>query len=189
MVLSLPHMRIPALTASAAMVLVCSLGASSVAMAQDPQRFTSATGHFSITFPGAVEESTDTTALDDGRILTLGMASHAPNDDVVYMASWTDMSNVVPDDASIKSLLENSRDGSTGSMGATEVKTLALDPVGIHPFIEFTFGSDAMVGRERIYFVNKTQYALMTIFANVKSVPASAEAFIRSFTFDPPAKK
>lgn len=161
--------------------VICVMGMAGLAAAQEPQRYTSTSGHFSITFPGPFEESSDTTVLGDGRVLTVNMASYAPSDEVVYMTSWVDMRDILSDDASVTNLLVNSRDGSTNSMGATRVNTVAMDATSDRPFIEFTFATEDLVGKERIYMVDNYQYALMTIFSKAMGVPSSADDFIRSF--------
>ncbi len=143
-------------------------------------KYSSSLGSFSINFPGAYEESTQMDTSDAGKPFKIHFASYTPNDDVVYMAGWIDMYNIYPADKSLKQILEDSRDGAMESLKATNIKTLNTSLVG-EPYIEFTFGSEDMVGKERIYLINKFQYSIITLFAKTKVLPADADKFITSF--------
>ena len=96
------------------------------------------------------------------------------------MAGWIDMNSFYPDGKAIKEMLENSRDGAIASMKATSVTTLAT-VVSENPYIEFTFETDDLVGKDRIYLINKIQYSLITIFSKGVGVKPSADKFIMSF--------
>jgi hypothetical protein len=162
-------------------ILTCCLYLSGRATAQEGQRYSSSPGRFSITFPGPVEESVDTTRTDAGTIMDVHLITYAPSDEVVYMTSWVDMTDLLGEDAAMKGLLERSRDGSTTAMEATSVNTTALDTSGTRPFIEFTFAATDLVGKERIYMVDKFQYALITLFPTSTGIPPEADTFFASF--------
>ncbi len=142
--------------------------------------YTSAEGHFSITFPGKPEESVQDDRTEDNVIFKIHLATVAPSDDEVYMTGWIDMRSFYPKDKAIKQMLEDSRDGATASMRATKVTTLATD-LGDKPYIEFTFETEEFTGKDRIYVINKFQYSIITIFSLKKGILPSADKFISSF--------
>ena len=144
------------------------------------QKYSSTAGRYSISFPGKPEESTQDDKTEDGTPFKIHFASYSPNDSEVYMAGWIDMTNFYPKDLELKQMLENSRDGATGSMKATKVETTAIN-LGENPYIEFTFASEEFMGKDRIYLINKFQYSLITIFSLSKGVPPIADKFIGSF--------
>ncbi len=144
------------------------------------QKFTSQDGHYSISFPGKPEESTQDDKSDDGTPFKIHLTNYSPNDDEVYMVGWIDMNAFFPKDLSMKQMLENSRDGATGSMKATKVTTIETN-LGAKPYIEFTFAADGFIGKDRIYIINKFQYSIITIFSDKTGISANADKFIQSF--------
>lgn len=144
--------------------------------------YTSVEGHFSMSFPGKPEESVEDEKSDNGNTFKMHLVSYSPSDNEVYMAGWVDLTSFYPDDKPIKEMLENSRDGAAKSMGATDVKNIKTD-LGKEPYIEFTFRSKDLVGKDRIYLVHKYQYSIITIFSASKGIPPSADQFIRSFKY------
>lgn len=143
-------------------------------------KYSSVPGHFSIEFPGKPEESSDDDKTDEGKSFKVHFASYSPTDDEVFMAGWIDMREFYPEDKDMKQMLEDSRDGATGSMKATDVKTITTH-LGNNPYIEFTFKTDQFVGKDRIYVINKFQYSLITIFSKKKGISPNADKFIGSF--------
>ena len=143
-------------------------------------KYASTEGHFSIEFPGKPEESTQDDKNEDGTPFKIHFATFTPTDDEVYMAGWIDMTTFYPKNGELKQLLENSRDGATGSMKATKVTTLATN-LGENPYIEFTFSTDEFIGKDRIYLINKFQYSIITIFSLKTGIPPNADKFIASF--------
>lgn len=137
-------------------------------------------GHFSINFPGTPEESSQNDTTAEGVPFKVNFASFSPNDNEVYMAGWIDMATFYPKDVELKTMLENSRDGATGSMKATKVNTLATH-LGENPYIEFTFATDEFIGKDRIYLINKFQYSIITIFSTKTGILPGADKFIASF--------
>ena len=142
--------------------------------------YSSTEGHFSIKFPGSPEESTDDQKTEAGNQFKIHYATFSPSDDEVYMAGWIDMTSFYPEEKSIEQMLEDSRDGATGSMKATNVKTLAIVESG-NPYIEFTFETDDFTGKDRIYLINKFQYSIITIFSKKSGIKPTADKFITSF--------
>ena len=141
--------------------------------------FTSAEGHYSVNFPGVPTESVqmDTSS---GTILKIMMASYAVGDNEVYMTSFIDMKDVYDKEKSMKQLLEASRDGALGSMNVTKSETVATNLTG-DPYIEFTFSNSEFTGKDRIYFINKCQYSVITIFSLANGLSVNTDKFIRSF--------
>jgi hypothetical protein len=148
--------------------------------AENWTKYKSAEGRFSIDFPGKPEESTQDDKSDDGTPFKIHFTSYSPNDDEVYMCGWIDMTSFYPKDKELKVMLEDSRDGATGSMKATNVKTLTTY-LGDNPYIEFTFEADKLVGKDRIYIINKFQYSVITIFSDKTGIRPGADKFIASF--------
>jgi hypothetical protein len=136
-------------------------------------------GHYSINFPDLPVESFE---YDSSTSVTfkINLATYEISETEVLMSSSIDMSKSDADKKPIKQLLEDSRDGAASSLKASKVTTLATVLTG-EPYIEFTFSTDDFVGKDRIYFINKTQYSLITIFSAKTGIPAAADKFIRSF--------
>jgi hypothetical protein len=145
-------------------------------------KYSSADGHFSMEFPGKPEESSQDDKTEEGTPFKIHFATFSPSDEEVYMAGWIDMTTFFPQDKSLKEMLENSRDGASGSMNAKDVKTIETN-LGANPYIEFTFTSDQFTGKDRIYIINKFQYSIITIFSLKKGLPVDADKFIRTFKF------
>jgi len=137
-------------------------------------------GHFSISFPGNPEESSQDEKTDAGIPFKIHFATYSPSDNEVYMVGWIDMRNFYPESKTIKEILESSRDGATESMKATNVTTLATVLTG-NPYIEFTFEADQAIGKDRIYLINKFQYSIITIFSKETGIRPNADKFIMSF--------
>ncbi len=142
--------------------------------------YTSKEGRFSIEFPGKPTESTQDDKTADGKDLKLHFANFAPSDDIIYMASWINMTSFYPANKDIKKILEDSRDGAIGNMKARDVVTTATR-LGVTPYIEFSFATDDFVGKDRIYMINKHQYSIITLFKGKTTIPADADKFIGSF--------
>jgi hypothetical protein len=143
------------------------------------QKYTSSDGHFSITFPGKPEESAEDDKTSDGQPFKIHYVTLSPTDEV-YMVGWINMVDFYPADKSMKQILEDSRDGATESMKATDVKTLKTNLTG-EPYIEFTFKTDKFKGKDRIYVISKFQYSVITIFSEEKGIGTNADKFIGSF--------
>jgi hypothetical protein len=141
--------------------------------------YTSTEGHYSINFPDKPEVTVedDTSA---GYLLKIHFASYTPNDDVVLMAGWIDMSAHYDNEKTMKEMLEGSRDGAAGSMKASNVVTITTN-LKDDPYIEFVFSTDAFTGKDRIYIINKVQYSLITIFSLKDGISPDADKFIGSF--------
>ncbi len=137
-------------------------------------------GHCSISFPGIPEESTDTSRSENGTPFKIHLVTYAPTDNDVFMLGWIDMNSFYPENKTLRTMLEDSRDGATKSLGATEVNTTQINLIN-EPFIEFTFKGPNIIGKDRIYLINKFQYSLITLFVNATTIPASSEKFIQSF--------
>jgi len=159
---------------------LCILFFSGFQSTGDWQLYTSKEGGFSIEFPGLPEEQTQNDTTDAGVPFLIHFASVAPSDNEVYMAGWIDMNSFYPEDASIQQMLENSRDGATNSMHATHVTTLATVTTG-NPYIEFTFETNDLIGKDRIYLIHKFQYSIITIFSKETGIKPGADRFIASF--------
>ncbi len=144
------------------------------------QKYSTSEGHFSISFPGKPDESTQDDKSEDGTPFKIHFATYSPSDDEVYMAGWIDMTTFFPKDVTLKQMLENSRDGATSSLKATKVNTLETN-LGTNPYIEFTFSTDDFTGKDRIYIINKYQYSIITIFSVKTGVKSDADKFITSF--------
>ena len=136
-------------------------------------------GHFSISFPGKPEESVQYDS-SGASILKMNMQTYTIGDNTVFMSSWTDMSALSLSDKSIKQLLEDSRDGAVQSLQATNVVTTATVLTG-EPYIEFAFSTEEFTGKDRIYFINKVQYSIITIFSAKDGLSPDADKFITSF--------
>ena len=143
-------------------------------------KYTTTQGHASISFPGKPDESIDTSRADNGTPFKIHFSTYSPTDDIVYMMGWIDMNGFYPQDRSMQKILEDSRDGATGSLGATEVKTINTNLVN-EPYIDFTFAGADFVGKERIYVIDKFQYSVITLFSKTKTIPADADKFITSY--------
>jgi hypothetical protein len=146
-------------------------------------KYSSTAGHCAMSFPGKPNESMDTSKAENGKTFQIHLATFAPNDNEVYMLGWIDMKGFYPEDKTIKQILEDSRDGATNSLGATDVKTIKTETTGSEPHIEFTFTGPDFVGKDCIYVINKHQYSLITLFAKAKTIPADADKFIASFKY------
>ena len=144
-------------------------------------KYNSAEGHYSISFPGKPEETTQDDKNEDGTPFKIHSSTYAPNDKEVYMSGWIDMTTYYPKNGDVKQMLENSRDGVTSAMNAIKVTTLETK-LGDKPYIEFTFFTNQSAGKGRIYLVNKFQYSIITICPIKTGVTAAAEKFIHSFT-------
>ncbi len=145
-------------------------------------KYTTTQGHCAISFPGKPEESTDTSRSDNGTPFQIHLATYAPNDNDVYMLGWINMNGFYPEDITMQKILENSRDGATNSLGATDVKTIKTN-LGNEPYIEFSFEGKDFVGKDRIYVINKFQYSVITLFAKRTIIPQDADKFITSFKY------
>jgi hypothetical protein len=143
-------------------------------------KYTSAVGHFSITFPGKPEESVQDDKNADGTPVKIHFATYAPNENEVYIVGWTDIASSFPKRADLKLLLAQSKDAATTSMKAKKVTTLSTN-TGKQPYIEFTFSGEGFTGKERIYIVNKVQYSVITMFSVKTGVQPTANQFITSF--------
>ena len=143
--------------------------------------YTSADGHFSISFPEKPEESAEDNTTEENVIFKIHMATSAPADDEVYIAGWIDMTPFYPKNKTVKQILEDGRDAAAASMRATSVKTLATELSGDKPYIEFVFVTDEVTCKDRIYIINKFQYSLITIFGLKKGIQPSADKFLTSF--------
>ena len=141
-------------------------------------------GHFSISFPGKPEESAEMDKTEKGIEFKVNTASYSPDDSHVFMLGWIDMTNIYPTGKTMKELLEDSRDGAAASMKATKVETITTNLTG-QPYIEFIFGDDQFIGKDRIYVINKFQYSVITIFSKADGIPADADKFIASFKYLP----
>ena len=143
------------------------------------QKYTSAGGHYSISFPGAPVE---TVQYDSSSSVVLGIniATYENGTNAVYMCSYIDMSAIYKGDRDTKELLEASRDGALASMAVTKSATTATNLTG-DPYIEFTFSNDQFTGKDRIYFINKYQYSVVTIFDIKEGLGPDADKFIKSF--------
>ncbi len=146
----------------------------------DWYKFSSSDGHFSINFPSKPEESSEKQTTKDGTPFEIHYVSYSPSDSEVYMVGYIDMNTFYPAEKSMKEILENSRDGATGSMETTNVNTITTNLDG-EPYIEFTFTSAKFTGKDRIYIINKYQYSLITIFSLGQGISPDADKFIRSF--------
>ena len=138
-------------------------------------------GHFSLSFPVMPQESVE---YDSSSAYTfkINLVTYEIDANSVLMASWTDMSGTGATTKTIKQLLEDSRDGTTGAIKATKVTTTATNLTG-DPYIEFTFSGPDFVGKDHIYYINQVQYSLITIFSPLKGIPADADKFIGSFKY------
>ncbi len=163
----------------AALLLLVAI--SSFRFADSWMKYSSSEGHYSISFPGKPEESTQDDKTDDGTPFKIHFASFSPTDDEVYMAGWIDMTNFYPKDKDLKTVLEDSRDGAAGSMKAKVTSTTTN--LNNNPYIEFTFETESFVGKDRIYVINKFQYSIITIFSTKTGISAKADKFIGSFTY------
>ncbi|NVO20957.1 MAG: hypothetical protein HXX13_14750 [Bacteroidetes bacterium] len=161
-------------------IFVCILSFSAFKPVGDWKLFTSKEGGFSIEFPGQPEISVQQDTSEAGVPFLINFASFEASDNEVYMAGWIDMKNIYPEGKTLQQILEDSRDGATTSMNATEVKTLATVTTG-DPYIEFTFVSSNFVGKDRIYIINKVQYSIISIFTSETGIKPSADKFIGSF--------
>ena len=142
--------------------------------------YTTTQGHCSIQFPDKPEESTDTSKSDNGTPFQIHLATYSPTANEVYMLGWINMDGFYPQDKPIQKILEDSRDGATNSLGASEVKTLKTN-LSKEPYIEFSFKGPDFIGKDRIYIINKHQYSVITLFGKQTTLPASADKFINSF--------
>lgn len=143
-------------------------------------KYTSAEGHFTIEFPGAPEESSQDDRTEEGVFVKTNIASYAASETEAYMAGWTDMRTSYPKNGDIKQMLENCRDGIAASMSAIKVTTIETN-LGPNPYIEFTFYTEQVACKDRIYIINKYQYSLVTIFGIKTGIQPSADKFITSF--------
>ena len=142
--------------------------------------YNSAEGHFTINFPGAPEESSQDGQTEDGVIFKVNIATYAASESEVYMAGWIDMRTFYPKDPNMKQMLENERDFATAGMNALKVTTLETN-LGPNPYIEFTFVTEQVMCKERIYLINKYQYSVLTIFGLKTGILPTADKFIASF--------
>jgi len=139
--------------------------------------FTSTMGHYAISFPGFPTEKADIE--HDIHIL-----SYAPSDTEVYILAWTDMRKYYPANKTITELLEEGRDGAIESMKATNLQTLNV-VTGESPYIEFTFRTPHIAGKERIYIVNKFQYSVMALADPNTGLTPGLEKFLTTFIYLP----
>ena len=153
---------------------------SSFTRANESEKYTSAEGHFSVTFPGKPDESTQDEETEENTFYKIHLAQYAPSENEVYMMAWADLTNFFPKNKTVKQFLEDCRDNATRNMRALQVTTTATE-LGDKPYIEFTFASDEATGKDRIYLINKFQYIIITIFSLKTGIPPSADKFIGSF--------
>lgn len=144
--------------------------------------FKSAEGHYSIMFPGKVEESVEDSKTGDGKVFKMHLAMCTPSEDALYMVGWVDMTGFYVNDKPMKQMLEDSRDGAAAQLNATDVTTTATNLNG-DPYIEFTFATKEFVGKDRIYIIDKHQYSLITMFTPTKGMGPGADKFITSFKY------
>ena len=136
-------------------------------------------GHYIINYPGIPKETAQYDS-SGGTLLKINLVEYEIDENTVLMSSWIDMSHSIVPEKSIKQLLEDNRDGAAGALQATNVTTLATNLTG-DPYIEFTFSTKEFAGKDRIYFINKFQYSIITIFAGEKDLSSVADKFIGSF--------
>lgn len=148
----------------------------------DWYRYSSSNGHFSASFPAKPDESADKQTTADGTPFDIDYVTYSPSDSEVYMIGYIDMNGFYPSDKSLKDILENSRDGATGSLEATSANTLAINLEG-NPYMEFTFTGAKIAGKDRIYVINKFQYSIITIFSASQGISPNADKFINSFSY------
>ena len=138
---------------------------------------TSTMGHYAISFPGYPTEKTR--GNNDVHIL-----SYSPTDSEVLILAWTDMHKYYPANKKISELLEDAMDGAITSMDATDVKTTNL-VLNANPYIEFTFNTPHITGKERIYIINKFQYSVMALGAPASGITQGMEHFLTTFIYLP----
>ena len=141
--------------------------------------YSSAPGHFSISFPGTAQESVDYDS-SGSSILAIHFANYEMGEKGVLMAGWVDFTNTDLHGKTIKTLLEDSRDGALNSMKATDIVTTTTVLTG-EPYIEFTFKTDGFVGKERIYVINKIQYSVIALFTTASDLGVYADKFLHSY--------
>ena len=149
--------------------------------ANESEKYTSTEGHFSITFPGKPEESTQDEETEENTFYKIHLTTYGPSESEAYMMAWADLTNFFPKNKTVKQFLEDCRDNATRNMRALQVTTTATE-LGDKPYIEFTFASDEATGKDRIYLINKFQYTIITIFSLKTGIPPAADKFIGSFT-------
>jgi len=147
---------------------------------KDWYKYTSTEGKYSINFPGKPTESVQSDTGENGSVLTIHMATYEVSETQVYLSSFIDMHSYYPESKSLKQILEDSRDGATASMSATNIVTTATN-LGKNAYIEFTFNTSELTGKDRIYMIDKFQYSVIVLNSKDKGL-GDADKFITSFT-------
>jgi hypothetical protein len=142
---------------------------------------TSAEGHFSVTFPGTPQESVEYDS-SGAEVTKINLAMYEINDSDVLMLSWVSFAHLDLGQKSVKELLETSRDGALSALGATDIVTTATVLTG-DPYIEFTFRSGGMLGKDRVYIIHKMQYSILGIFSSDRGLATYADRYIGSFKY------
>ena len=141
--------------------------------------YSSTPGHFSISFPGTPQESVEYDS-SGSAVLVLHFATYEIGEKGILMAGWVDFTNIDLHGKTMKTLLEDSRDGALTSMKATDIVTTTTI-LTVEPYIEFTFKTDGYVGKERIYVINNVQYSVIALFTTAKDLDANADKFLLSY--------
>jgi hypothetical protein len=174
-------MRIPRLQKILLLcMLPCALLLAGFRYLPEWSKYTSAAGHYTVSFPGKPSETTQMDTSDPHKPVAIHYTTYFPSDSEGYMADWIDMHQDYPAGRSIKYILEHSRDGALKSVGATKATTTATN-LGKDPYIEFTFTNKEYTGKGRIYIINKFQYAIISLYSPNGGAAANADTFIRSF--------
>jgi hypothetical protein len=163
-------------------LLVIATGLMSFIPANAWVKYTSAAGHFSVSFPDKPQESEQDDKNPDGTSAKIHIATYARSNEEVYIVTWFNLGSFFPKDKTMKQMLEESRDGAMNSMKAKKVTTTTTF-LGKNPYIEYTFSGEDFIGKERIYLVNKTQYSVIAIYAVKAGLGTDADKFLSSFTY------
>ncbi|MEO0987458.1 MAG: hypothetical protein AAFY20_18195 [Cyanobacteria bacterium J06639_14] len=146
--------------------------------------FSSEAGQFSISVPGAFQETQESVETPVGPINIHTFTAEAQNS--AYVVAYSDYPTEIVEQSDPQMLLDSSRDGALGNLNGTIVseEAIALDGNPGRSLVIDTVdptGDEATI-KSRIYLVNNRLYQILVVSPKDQAQEAKFDAFLESFT-------
>ncbi len=148
-----------------------------------PQTFSSQSGNFRVTMPGAPKEEAKSQPTPIGP-LVMNIFSQRLNDGTEYAVMYADYPDQIVLNSSPERMLDGAANGTANGVGSRIVSSAHFDFSG-HPGVEFETVSSATpsrYGRCKLFLVRNRLYQLFVLGASTSSIRnETAEGFFTSF--------
>ena len=143
-------------------------------------RFTSDSGHFSVSMPESPQEKTETTQSDHGPYTThLFVVRDTKN---VYLIGWVDYDPSF--NFNRQAEMEANRDNFVKGINATLIST-HVTRINDYPVIEFTAETTDRTFKSRVYMVGRRPYQIVIGCPKDEPDLVATERFLNSFKVSP----